>query len=898
MRRREHKHEQGSIRGGWPDLMLPYLVLGGLTIFFCWFFCGRYGIFGSKVDWISQHSVLPDYFRQQSYDTGELFPEYAANLGGGQNIYHFSYYGLYSPVILLSYLMPFVKMSDYIMVSGILSLMAAVMLLYGWLLKRGFSGKISFLAAFLYLVSGPMIYQSYNQIMFVNYMPFLCMAFLGVERYFEKRRAGLYAGSVFLMIMTSFYFSIGGMLALVLYGMHRYFQIQDEEEVKVTIWKFIRDGLRFLMPMLTAVLMSGVLLVPTAAALAGRSDLSGSVDLKAGTVSVLKDLLIPDIQVFRFVYTPYGMGLTTLVIAILITGLAYRKVCERVLNLGCIIVLTVPVFAYLLNGGLYIRDKAMIPMLPLLCYLTAYYWQKQERGEISFAASGIPFLLVLGILYLERGQTDYSGYWKIILVDAVIMLGCFLIFWWKKKVLFLAIPPIVFLIIFGSVFHVNAGRMESEAFYQEVTDQETGEAVREILGEEEGFFRMEQSGSDDENAANLNRIWDMDQYASSMYASAYNAEYMEFRQKIFELDMPFRNYLMQSVSGNPVWRQFMGVKYILSEEDVPGYELYRTIGDKKFWRNESVSPVVYATDRVMREEDYRQLAFPYNQTALLSYAVIKDRSIEECREDKGTDQDGHEEWTEEVYPEIAAETIRTELEIPEAAEEGEQNHEAQIIRTEDGYQIHAQKKKKVQVKVSSLENFQDAGTLFLRFEVHNNHPSKDIAIWLNKERNKLSASSHIYYNGNTTFTFAVALASDNPKVELTFGAGDYEITDIECYLGKVTAESMEERGRELYQSEFRVNREETKGNHIEGTIDVSNDGYLVTTIPYDTNYEIKLDGKKVEIKKVNISFLGCKIERGEHKVELIYHAPGIKVGKIVSFVGFLMFLLLIVRVIW
>lgn len=54
-------------------------------------------VFGANVDWISQHSVFPEYFRQQFYETGQIFPEFAANIGGGQNIYHFAYYGLYNP---------------------------------------------------------------------------------------------------------------------------------------------------------------------------------------------------------------------------------------------------------------------------------------------------------------------------------------------------------------------------------------------------------------------------------------------------------------------------------------------------------------------------------------------------------------------------------------------------------------------------------------------------------------------------------------------------------------------------------------------------------------------------------------------------------------------------------
>ena len=49
---------------------------------------------------------------QLFYDTKDLFPNFAANLGAGENIYNFSYYGLYSPIILFSYLLPFVQLQD------------------------------------------------------------------------------------------------------------------------------------------------------------------------------------------------------------------------------------------------------------------------------------------------------------------------------------------------------------------------------------------------------------------------------------------------------------------------------------------------------------------------------------------------------------------------------------------------------------------------------------------------------------------------------------------------------------------------------------------------------------------------------------------------------------------
>lgn len=105
-------------------------------------FAGRYGVFGANMDWISQHSVFPEYFRQQFYQTGQFFPEYAANIGGGQNIYNFSYYGLYNPIVLIAYLLPFVKMSDYLMAAGVICLAASVCLLYGWLKNGDFPQRL------------------------------------------------------------------------------------------------------------------------------------------------------------------------------------------------------------------------------------------------------------------------------------------------------------------------------------------------------------------------------------------------------------------------------------------------------------------------------------------------------------------------------------------------------------------------------------------------------------------------------------------------------------------------------------------------------------------------------------------------------------------------------------
>lgn len=827
---------------------IPYLLLTGLTLFFCWIFVGRYGIFGAKVDWLSQHSVLPDYFRQQFYATGKLFPEFAANLGGGQNIYHFAYYGLYSPLILPSYLLPFVKMSDYIMAVSITGLTASVLLFYYWLKSRKTDTGTAFILSLMFLLAGPMIGQYSGQIMFVDYMPFLCLALIGVDRYFKQEKSGLFTVSVFLMIMTSFYFSIGGMLSLVLYGLHRYFE--QREGNRVTVRSFLRDGLCFVRSMILAVLMSGFFLVPTALALTGGRSKEQNTSFAS--------FFIPQITVERFSYSIYGIGLTTLVITVLLTGLLYRKVYEKVLTYGCVIVLVIPVFAYLLNGGLYIRDKVFIPFLPLLCYLISIYLEKCRKRELSFIAGMIPYIITTIFVYMARNQFVSKGIgesiWRVLLAESILFLICYVLYCALKRyhketkeILMLALPSVICLAVTMNTFYqMKPDRYVSRKLYRDVVEEQNRQAVKEALKDDDGYYRTEQMGSDDENAADLNRIWDVEQNITSIYSSAYNPDYQTFRQKTFGLEEPFRNGMMQSVSKNPVFQRMMGVRYIVSDSDVPGYTLVKKCGTTGIYQNKDAAPVMYATDRVMTEEEYKKLTFPYNQTAFLEYAVVG-------------------EHTESSDQNIMTAYEPVSLKMANNRTTG--GAEQKTMQQEGQKQI-----------------------LFFRFWVDNAHPNKDVAVWINGIRNKLSAKDHVYYNENKIFTYAVPLKDGEDNISVTFGKGKYQLSHVQAYLG-----SLPERSELLYQSEIQVDKKQTEDNVIQGTIRVKKDGWFITSIPYDKHFKIYIDGKETEIQKVNTAFLGCKIESGNHELKIIYHAPGTTTGKILSLIGMAGFLLLLVR---
>ena len=888
-----------------------YLILAALTLFFCWLFCIRWGVFGAKVDWISQHSVIPDYFRKQFYETGQLFPEFAANLGGGQNIYNYSYYGLYSPLFLLSYVLPFVKMSTYVMVMEIICLIASILFMYIWLSKRGFGIVISFGTAVVFLLTGPMICQSYSQIMFVNYMPFLLLALMGVDRYFEKEKSGLLVMGTFLMIMTSFYFSIGGILALIIYGIHCYGRRLEERKKKATVRDFLVEGVKFLLPILIAVLMSGVLLVPTAFALLGRSvgETSGtgasaesvSTIIESGNVSeILKALFFPSLRLKGVFYSPYGLGFGTLMLTILIATMFCRKLSNCVMAWLVAIVSSVPIFVYILNGGLYLRDKALIPLIPLFCYMLAEYLKRISQSEFSWVGC-IPYVVTMQLIYNGRNQEQVEQLWTLLMIESQIMLGCYLATGMFRELLgrvyrsclplkdqrkkwavcgttfILAGSMVLFLGLFNYEYSKEKQQMLNKTFYKQVTNPKIGNVIKKVTNmakKEGGFYRSIQLGSDDENAANLNRIWNIDQYISSIYSSSYNEIYQNFRKNIFGLEQPYRNFLMQSEEPDLIYQRFMGERYVVSKTKVDGYQLLEKIGKWYIYENKNVAPIIYGTSQSMSEKEYDQLKYPYNQTVLLEKAIVPDSK---------ENSDKVESRVDNLTP--------VTLVIGENSCISEKN---------GGYCVFAKKDTKVKAEIQNRldnvgtvmenedEKMAECGqeVLLLRFKVKNLKPTKDMTIWVNGTRNKLSANWHVYYNDNTTFTYVTTLAKNESQVDITFGKGKYDLSDIEAYVEKLP-------GTELYESPFEKNETMTKGNVIAGKLTMHSDGYMITSIPYDEGFEIQIDGKTVKSEKVNTAFLGCKVEEGMHQVVITYHAPGVMAGKIISIIGVFGFVIIL-----
>lgn len=84
---------------------------------------------------------------------------------------------------------------------------------------------------------------------------------------------------------------------------------------------------------------------------------------------------------------------------------------------------------------------------------------------------------------------------------------------------------------------------------------------------------------------------------------------------------------------------------------------------------------------------------------------------------------------------------------------------------------------------------------------------------------------------------------------------------------------------------------EINKNKLVGNINVKNEQMtLMVTIPYDSGFEVRVDGKKTEYSKLYDSFIGIKLSKGKHKIEMVYKPRGLKSGLIISVITLLIYL--------
>lgn len=793
-------------------------------------------MYGSKTDWDVQHWVFPEYFRNLFYETKNLIPNFAPNIGGGQNIFYFAYYGLLSPIILLSYLFPNVAMYDYITITSIIIVIISVILFYKWLKNKNYSSKICFCSSALFLCAGPLIFHSHRHIMFINYMPFLILALMSVDKYFEKGVRTPLIISTFLIIMTSYFYSITSILCITIYAVYVFLKKNN----KVTFKLFLKEGLKFISLIVIAILMSAIIIFPTFYCLLnGRAHDASKIGL--GT------LLLPHFGLEYILYHPYSVGLTSILIIALFSLISKKEKDINFLAFSLISPVFINLLIYILNGGLYLNGKVLIPMLPLYTLIIAIFLDKLTKEKISFKKIKLSYLVTILLAFILNKPWIAALYTICTTIDILIIKKYFK----SKNIKILLIPIIIisFIICISINFCDN---LMSKEEHKKVNNKHIQKLV-DYASKDSSLYRMHI----DVKTPNINRILNEKQNSVTLYSSTYNKNYNTFFYNTFNNNMKFRNSAITFENKNVLFETFMGVKYLITDKEQPlAYEKIKKEDKYTLYINKNYLPVMYASGDVMSKKDYNKLTYPYNIEALMNNIIIK----------------------ESVHNN--PNTYISKINVKDISKI------KNIVINKDEFYVSKDIGK---LKLNLNEEIHNK-LLLVRLNISNPESCRngDTSITINDIKNKLTCKQWKYFNNNYTFDYTISKKDSFDYIELKFTKGHYKIKNIEVYA--INYENISNLKQNV--DEFKTDK--ALKDKILGHINVTKNGHFIIKTPYDKGFKIKLDNKIIKYEKVSAGFIGFKIKKGFHHIEISYEASYLKEGKIISIVGLFTFIILII----
>ena len=836
-------------------------------------------VYGSNTDWLSQHVTLAETIRNACLEQHTLLPSWIG-LGGGSNGYQFAYYGFLRPDILIGCLLPQIPMVDIIIGYMTAVYLCSVLLVYIWLRSERISPLLAWLGSMLFMTAG-CLFHMHRQIMFVNYLPFLLLAFLCIR----KQRYKWLPLCLLLICLSSFYFSISAFAAVGWY----WYRTEGKR-----FWRgsFLK---RYIPSTVLAAAMAAALLLPTALVLLEHSRLGTDTGLLK-----LLELFGPNPVFNNILFNEYGMGLTLICFYAILAGLKiknFRKDSILFLMFGMF-----GIFSYVLNGTLYTRPKILIPFMPLVILHCVRYAEicRKTAGPVRVPEPdsrfpeqariyGVqvpplwPFAVMLPVSLLRFSQEQFP--W-ILLELAILFCLCLAIRLRQKyaRPSFVAASgwlTAVLLLISPVGMYLTTAGTEDWVKESEISPGYTADELDQVQFDPLYHFDSLLSPLVDGNELNTHL------HRSTMYSSVTNGEYSELYYDILMTPVRINNRVALLTSDNPFMLNLLGVRYLeTTAGHIPaGYEPILKSGENVIVENPDVLPSVYFTDDTVSQEWFDTLD-PLQKLDIITRKTVVEDSSREGSQDSSTGSSQSSSQNGAAGGSVgnnmrpySPELSQTDL--PEGLD---------INRTDSGWEIRAEKECTLTLDIG---NPQPGGIVLCQFKVEN-LTTQAVVIDINNIRNKLSGMFAPYPNGNDQFHYQFSADSSTgvDRLEITFSKGHYRLNDIQWYLYDQSL--LNEKNYAPLTADHSTGSGSAGIMDTKYTITAENNGYLVTSIPMQNGLEILVDGKPSDLVRVNQAFAGTYLEKGEHTIEFCFFPPGKTAGCAVSTaasIGYVVYLL-------
>jgi len=361
-------------------------------------------------------------------------------------------------------------------------------------------------------------------------------------------------------------------------------------------------------------------------------------------------------------------------------------------------------------------------------------------------------------------------------------------------------------------------------------------------------------------------------------ASGYSREMAEY-YRFFENTGVFTSFRLAGMDNATILTTLAGVKYYTvpegQEARIPyGYEHVKG----KIYQNKNAVPFSYGYDTFITESEAEKMTPVQKQEAVLQAAIVDEATASELS------AQGLGETTAKDI-DTGSEELSFELTLQDGISVSEDGTLYRTSKENAGFDME-------------IRDIPGAGEIYIEWKGLEILSGDVTAATIEMRENDVVMSNvsfqkkhATYSSGNDTYAANVGYSEkDVRKIHVSFTKkAEYKVDEIKVYYLPLTGyeAKLEERTKEaLHVTSWTDNR-------IVGDVKAQKQRLLCLPVIYSDGWKVKVNGKEQMLCKVNLMYCGVLLEEGENEICLTYETPMLKIGVLLSLLGWVMFIIVL-----
>ena len=801
-------------------------------------------------DGLSQ--MLPfKHFLYENYSIGNFFYSDSFGIGGGifsQLAYYYStniYYlivvcVLFFAELLFNFDVGFNTWISLVLPMSIVKMSLIILISYHYFKVMNLSKKSAYLGAIVYAVSPFYLRHEMYWDFFSDALFWIMFLLIGIEKVIRKQSPMLFTLAVAFTVINNFYFAYINLLLAFFYILFRW--IIRISEPELGYWKQLK---LFIFGGLLGFGIGSFAFIP--AVISFLENFRPKYNDNIPLIEFADNILLNS----RIIWLPI------IVVIVLCMRNLYRDKLFRLFALLAIVGTIfhfVPYIGSLFNG--FSAPQNRWESIVILGYagVVAFgldHLKDWKVNQIIFGSS-VFFVLAIVSLVVDRTLTfeNWLHYPLPILSFILVITFIGLIKFKKIDYTTIGIVTILFVIVYSNIYQANrlsqvAKESQSPTITFMNSDLYNSEEQRLLISEAK-LHLVEGARIDWMVKLRNNTPIVQDFDGVSVYSSILNQHIIKMYLKELQIDMGRESVSRYASLGSRTnLMSLLQVQFFMRDRkqlSVPYlYEPFAQTKNYIMYKNDNLLPRFRVVNQFLTEKSLDSEPVIQREHAMLKGVIVANQSFEETLQ------------LDEINSKIP-----DKIHLVNA-------------KMEKDYLVVERKKGGVDLFVTtSSDRVQD---FYVAFTLERVDKSEGFSLTVNEYRTTRKASTSVYRTNVNDLTIRVKAAD---LISIRLPKGTYRLENVKIYEEDYT--TLNDALMQSIEADIHWENGKASGNVLTS----SDHEMVVTPIPFEPGWELKINGKKAKIEKVNYSFIGIPLVEGVNNIELNYLPPFFKPCLIIS----------------